>query len=132
MITILVDDLRSFADGRDATVCRTPGAALDVLEGYRGTITCFGDDVEIDELWLDHDMGPGVTIEPVMDWLVKQQFASDLRTDWIKKIWVHTSNPPAGDRMVAALKDAGYNVERFWGSWLNEPMWKYIPVKEEM
>lgn len=116
MITVLVDDLRSFADGREAIVYRDPWKAVnDIARCDR-----------IDELWLDHDMGPGITIQPVIFLLCDTGRARLQRR--IGKVWVHTSNPPAGERMVATLRDAGYNVERFWESFLAEPMWKYVPL----
>ncbi len=46
---ILVDDLRSFVDGRAAEVARTSAAGVELLHRYRGR--------RLDELWLDHDLG---------------------------------------------------------------------------
>ena len=44
---VLVDDLRSFVDGRNAEVARTSAAGVEILDRYR--------DRHLDELWLDHD-----------------------------------------------------------------------------
>jgi hypothetical protein len=43
-IVVLVDDLRSFVDGRAADVARTSAEAVKVLERYRSQ--------RLDELWL--------------------------------------------------------------------------------
>ena len=50
----LVDDLRSFVDGRRADVARTNAAGADLLNRHR--------DQRLDELWLDHDLGADDTI----------------------------------------------------------------------
>jgi hypothetical protein len=34
--TVLIDDLRSFVDGRDAEVARTSSAGVELLTGFRG------------------------------------------------------------------------------------------------
>ncbi|GLY26513.1 hypothetical protein Misp04_62440 [Micromonospora sp. NBRC 101691] len=56
---VLVDDLRSFVDGRAAQVARTSAAGVEVLERHRGR--------RLDELWLDHDLGGDDTIWPVVE-----------------------------------------------------------------
>nr|WP_071808555.1 cyclic-phosphate processing receiver domain-containing protein [Couchioplanes caeruleus] len=46
---VLVDDLRSFVDGRPAKVARTSSAGVELLDRHRS--------YRLDELWLDHDLG---------------------------------------------------------------------------
>ena len=46
---VLVDDLRSFADGRPAVVTRTSADGVAVLLRHRAG--------RLAELWLDHDLG---------------------------------------------------------------------------
>jgi hypothetical protein len=61
------------------------------------------------ELWLDYNLGPGLTIEPVMRLLVER--AARGRPLPIGVIWVHTSGSAEGDAMVAALAP-WYRVRR--------------------
>ena len=56
MLTVLIDDLRDFRDGREAIVLRTSTDGLSYLNGFQG---------HLDELWLDHDLGGDDTIRPV-------------------------------------------------------------------
>ncbi|WP_309232287.1 cyclic-phosphate processing receiver domain-containing protein [Micromonospora tarensis] len=56
---VLVDDLRSFVDGRSAEVARTSTAGVGLLDRYR--------DRRLDELWLDHDLGGDDTNWPVVE-----------------------------------------------------------------
>ncbi|WP_406081647.1 cyclic-phosphate processing receiver domain-containing protein [Micromonospora sp. NBC_00858] len=63
---VLVDDLRSFVDGRSAEVARTSAAGVEVLHRHR--------DGRLDELWLDHDLGGDDTIRPVVAILEQAAF----------------------------------------------------------
>lgn len=65
--------------------------------------------VKVDELWLDHDLGRLETapygwdsIMPVVYWL-EETAISGIGPD-IGTILVHTSNPPAGEQMMAILR----------------------------
>ncbi|SCF05784.1 hypothetical protein GA0070612_3406 [Micromonospora chokoriensis] len=62
----MVDDLRSFLDGRSAAVARTSAAGVDLIDRYRGR--------RLDELWLDHDLGGDDTIWPVVEVLERAAF----------------------------------------------------------
>lgn len=53
------------------------------------------------EVWLDYNLGPGMTIEPVMQLL--EERATRGQPLPIGVICVHTSGPVEGDAMVAAL-----------------------------
>ncbi len=61
------------------------------------------------EVWLDHNLGPGLTIEPVMRLL--EERATRGQPLPIGLICVHTSGPAEGDAMVAALAP-WYRVRR--------------------
>ncbi len=61
------------------------------------------------ELWLDDNLGPGLTIEPVLRLL--EERAARGRPLPIGVICVHTSGPAEGDAMVAALTP-WYRVRR--------------------
>jgi hypothetical protein len=62
----LIDDLRSFSDGRSALVARTSGEGVPLLQQHRQT--------RIDELRLDHELGGEDTIWPVAEVLERAAF----------------------------------------------------------
>jgi hypothetical protein len=117
MKTILIDDLRSFADDRECLVARAVDVGIRMLNEARS----YGDDVE---LWLDHDLGPGLTIWPIVELLEREHFGN------VKKIYVHTSNPPEATRMSVALKKSGYDVVRFGDYGVNRNHWVWVPLRE--
>ena len=97
---VLVDDLRSFVDGRRAEVARTSAAGVDLLHRYRGQ--------RLDELWLDHDLGEDDTIWPVVEVLERAAF-EDRRFD-IGVINVHSANPAGAAKITQVLRHWGYRV----------------------
>ena len=99
-VTVLVDDVRSFRDGRPARVARSSAAALDLLGSLAGS--------RIDDLWLDHDLVGRDTIQPVVQWMVQQAEAgSPVRTGMVH---IHASRFEAAHEMRTALAAAGYPV----------------------
>lgn len=108
MTVVLIDDERSFKDAPDdANVIRTVKAALEWLESKELP--------EIDQLWLDHDLGEidgEVTdIMPFVKKLEEKAFFDEAPV--IHMVIVHTSNPSGGDNIVAALKRF-FRVERVY------------------
>lgn len=103
---LLVDDLRSFVDGRKAEVARTSAAGVELLERYRRE--------RLDELWLDHDLGDDDTIWPVVD--VLERAAFDGRPFDIGVVNIHSANPAGVTKMVQALRRWGYRVRIASGS----------------
>jgi hypothetical protein len=97
---VLVDDLRSFVDGRTAEVARTSGAGVELLDRYRGQ--------RLDELWLDHDLGGEDTIWPVVELLERAAFEG--RPFNVGLIIIHSANPPGAAKMELALRHWGYRV----------------------
>ena len=93
---LVVDDQRTFRF--PAVYARTVDAGLALL-----------DEREWTEVWLDYDLGHGANIEPVVHHL--EERASRERPLGIGRIYVHTSAPEAGDRMVARL-GRWYDVRR--------------------
>lgn len=100
MTVLLIDDLRSFVDGRSAEVARTSRAGVGLLERYR--------DQRVAELWLDHDLGGDDTIWPVVE--VLEEAAFDGRPFDIGVVTIHSANPAGAAKMAQALRRWGYHV----------------------
>ncbi len=103
---VLVDDLRSFVDGRSAQVARTSAAGVELLDRHR--------DRRLDELWLDHDLGEDDTIWPVVE--VLERAAFEARPFDIGVINVHSANPAGVAKLVQVLRHWGYRVQVASGS----------------
>ncbi|MBM0224240.1 hypothetical protein DKT69_21980 [Micromonospora sicca] len=95
--SFLVDDFRSFVDGRKAEVARTSAAGVQLLNRYRGQ--------RLDELWLDHDLSGDDTIWPVVELLERAAFEG--RPLDIGVVYVHTANSAGATKIV--------QVPRHWG-----------------
>ena len=103
---ILIDDLRSFVDGRSAEVARTSAAGVELLNRFR--------DRRLDELWLDHDLGEDDTIWPVVEVLERAAFED--RPFDIGVIKVHSSNPAGASKIAQVLRHWGYKAHVASGS----------------
>ncbi len=104
---ILVDDTRSFADGRACRVARTADDAIALLRRYQFSV--------IDQLWLEPDLGwlpdaTPLTAQPVVDELVSA--AADGCGYDIGEIRIHGTNPSGARLMKTGLQRAGYRVVR--------------------
>ncbi|MFI5843708.1 cyclic-phosphate processing receiver domain-containing protein [Catenuloplanes sp. NPDC051500] len=97
---VLVDDLRSFVDGRLAEVARTSSAGVELLDRYRGQ--------RLDELWLDHDLGDDDTIWPVVE--VLERAAFECRPFDVGVVIIHSANPAGAAKMAQALRRWNYPV----------------------
>ncbi|MEH0825189.1 MULTISPECIES: cyclic-phosphate processing receiver domain-containing protein [unclassified Micromonospora] len=113
---LLVDDLRSFVDGRVAQVARTSAAGIEALERHRGQW--------LDELWLDHDLGGDDTIWPVVE--VLEQAAFEEHPFDIGVVYVHSANPAGAAKIAQVLRRWGYNVRSVIGA----PQVGYLPPSE--
>ncbi|MFI6262850.1 cyclic-phosphate processing receiver domain-containing protein [Micromonospora sp. NPDC051006] len=113
---VLVDDLRSFVDGRTARVARTSAAGVVELGHHRGQ--------RLDELWLDHDLGGDDTIWPVVE--VLEQAAFEERPFDIGVVFVHSANPAGATKILQALRRWGYHVRSAAGA----PQVGYLPEAE--
>ncbi|MEV4347805.1 cyclic-phosphate processing receiver domain-containing protein [Actinoplanes sp. NPDC049596] len=105
-VVVLIDDLRSFADGRPAELARTSAAGVTLLDELRGR--------RIDELWLDHDLGGEDTIWPVVELLERAAF--DGRPFDIGIVYIHSANPPGVVKIRQALERWNYPVRSVPGS----------------
>ncbi|WP_433366973.1 cyclic-phosphate processing receiver domain-containing protein [Actinoplanes sp. CA-142083] len=103
---VLIDDLRSFLDGRHAQVARTSPAGVELLNRYR--------DQHLDELWLDHDLGHDDTIWPVVE--VLERAAFEERPFDIGVIIVHSANPAGAAKIAQVLRRWGYRIQVAPGS----------------
>ncbi|WIM93416.1 hypothetical protein ACTOB_005393 [Actinoplanes oblitus] len=103
---VLIDDLRSFADGRTAEVARTSAAGVALLDRLR--------EQRIDELWLDHDLGDDDTIWPVV--AVLERAAFEERPFDIGLILIHSANPGGAAKMIQSLRRWAYPVRLATGS----------------
>jgi hypothetical protein len=97
---VLVDDLRSFVDGRPAEVARTSAAGVELLDRHRKH--------RLDELWLDHDLGDDDTIWPVVEILERAAFEG--RPLDIGVVIIHSANPAGAAKMAQVLRRWNYPV----------------------
>jgi hypothetical protein len=93
---LVIDDLRTFAFA--AVYARTSREGLALLEERPWR-----------EVWLDHDLGHGADIKPVVR-LLEERGSLGQPLD-VGLICVHTSDPVEGDAMVAGL-GRWYQVRR--------------------
>lgn len=114
MTILLVDDLRTFADGRECVIARSSAAAIKWLEE--------NPDADLDEVWLDHDLGGADTGMKVVEWL-------EANTPPIGLVVVHSSNPPGARRMLVALERAGYMTSQHYDTWADNT-WTWIPPSD--
>ncbi len=101
-LTVLVDDVRSFRDGRPCQVARSSAAAVELLRDLRGQ--------RIDELWLDHDLVADDTVWPVVRLLEDAHLAGECFG--IGLVQVHASRSGAAHQVLVSLRRAGYTTLR--------------------
>ncbi|WP_433465252.1 cyclic-phosphate processing receiver domain-containing protein [Spirillospora sp. CA-128828] len=95
-----IDDLRPLPGA--TRIARTSQEGVLLLEEHR--------DHEIDELWLDHDLGGDDSIMPVVSLLEEAAFEG--RPFKIGMIFVHSANPSGAETVVRVLKRWDYPVRR--------------------
>ncbi|MQY08425.1 cyclic-phosphate processing receiver domain-containing protein [Actinomadura macrotermitis] len=99
-IILGVDDLRPLPQA--TRLARTSGEGVLLLEEHR--------DLEIDELWLDHDLGWDDSIMPVVALPEEAAFAG--RPFRIGMVFVHSANPGGAETVVRVLRRWNYRVRR--------------------
>lgn len=94
---ILIDDVRSFRDGREAIVARTVNEGVEVLTNAG----------HIDELWLDFMLKGTSSVDEIL---------SELRNDGVKldvdRVFVHSSAPMAYQLLSMLLGMLGVTKEK--------------------
>lgn len=93
---VVVDDERTFAGHVDVYL-RTEDEALAWFA--RWLSNPYSD--PITELWLDHDLGDGGTVQPVADFLEWVVMATGTDHPEIGQVRVHSQNPVGADRLVS-------------------------------
>ncbi|MFB4316311.1 cyclic-phosphate processing receiver domain-containing protein [Actinomadura sp. 21ATH] len=99
-VILAVDDVRELP--RATRIARTSQEGVRLLEEHRAR--------EIDELWLDHDLGGEDSIMPVVTLLERAAF--DGRPFTIGTVYVHSANPIGAETVVRVLKRWSYNVRQ--------------------
>lgn len=89
IMKLWVDDERPAPDDT-WVVTETSGAAKDLIRLWRGS----GRPDRFEEISLDHDLGGEDTGMLVLEYMVLLGF-------WPRTVTIHTSNPPARQRMLA-------------------------------
>lgn len=112
---VVIDDERipAFPPAEDGFVFFVYGSLHDGTEGLE---YFHRHNLSIEELWLDHDLGvredsvdPYETIMPIVNWL--EELGHNGTPFNVGTIFIHTSNPPAGEQMRMALEPY-YDVKR--------------------
>lgn len=101
-LTVLVDDVRSFRDGRPCRVARSSAEGVALMTELR--------EQRIQHLWLDHDLVGDDTIWPVVHLLDDAALAG--RPFDVGVVHVHASRAGPAHQMQVSLRRAGYVVER--------------------
>ncbi|MGI5163525.1 cyclic-phosphate processing receiver domain-containing protein [Spirillospora sp. CA-253888] len=99
-IILGIDDLRPLPGA--TRIARTSREGVLLLKEHR--------DLDIDELWLDHDLGEDDDILPVVTLLEEAAFQG--RPFRIGTIYVHSANPIGAETVVRALSRWNYRVRR--------------------
>lgn len=111
---VVIDDMRSPVRSESNQIVtfllKTPEEGLQVVKEFHAS------GVVIEELWLDHDMGidpdtgQDLNIMPIVEYLEEHAFQDDPVA--VDHIFIHTSNPYAGEQMMRALSRHYPHVSR--------------------
>lgn len=93
---LVIDDMRTFRFPAVFARTAVEGLALIASRAWR-------------EGWLDHNLGHGADITPIVRFLTEQ--AAGGKPVSVRLIYVHTSDPVAGEAMMADL-GPWYHVRR--------------------
>ena len=115
MATVLIDDVRRFADDRECLTYRSSRAAI------QGLASLLESGTEIEELWLDFDLAGDDTLRPVLAWLERMDGAGQRPA--IRKTFIVTSSSRGTHEIRLVLDRLGYPYERLY-SLRNRLTWK--------
>ncbi len=101
-LTVLVDDVRCFRDGRACLIARSSQAGITLLTGLQRQ--------RIEHLWLDHDLGGDATIWPVIRLL--EDAAEAGHPFDIGVCHIHASRSGPAHQMGISLRRVGFRTER--------------------
>lgn len=93
MVVLLVDDERSFKDGRECVTVRSVDEAIDFTEGLSS----------VDELWLDYILLGTDSADAFLFHLLRRKASGNPLL--IKKAYIHTSSYMAVGLLEALLND---------------------------
>lgn len=115
MKILLVDDERSFVDGREYQVARTSWEAIKFF--INGDDETDYNGAEFDEVWLDFNL---VGSDSGMEFcnFVREAARTGNRLN-IGRFVIHTSSWAGANLMAGVLQGAGYDTERFDMSFQN-------------
>lgn len=94
---LVIDDLRTFRFPATYARSAAEGRRLLLAHPWR-------------EIWLDHDLGPGEDIRPLVRMLEERAFAGDPLA--VERIVVHSANPAGAADIARGLTARGYRVVR--------------------
>jgi hypothetical protein len=105
---LLVDDVRSFRDGRPAQIARTAAESIEIMRSRPHQ--------RITQLWLDHDLAgrnaTDVTAMPVVAEIVAAVERGEPYD--IAAVHVHTSNPRGAVAIRSELARVGIHTVRWY------------------
>jgi hypothetical protein len=121
---LVIDDERTFAQDPnlvgyvDWVYARTSDEGIvAIVKAWTNYALHYGNMVD---LYLDHDLGEGDTIMPVVDFLYVAGRQSGIMNpsdmvrppQFISNIFIHSQNPTAGDTIIPLLSPLYSNVQR--------------------
>ncbi|MEV5387246.1 cyclic-phosphate processing receiver domain-containing protein [Streptomyces sp. NPDC052721] len=99
-IILAIDDLKT--QPQPTRLARTSREGVQLLQEHQ--------DIFIDELWLDHDLGEDDSIMPMVTLLDEAAFQGN--PFQIGTVYVHNANPIGAETVVRSLSHCKYRVRR--------------------
>jgi hypothetical protein len=93
MAVLLLDDERSFKDGRESLVARTVAEAIELTDPLN----------ELDELWLDYVLAGWTSTDEYLYHLLKRKREGNPLA--LKTVYIHTSSFSAVELLQELLSD---------------------------
>jgi hypothetical protein len=103
-LTILVDDIRTFADGRPHL------RLLDSRQATTALRSLADSGLPIAELWLDYHLGPSDSVRPVLRLLEELDDLGHRLA--IRRVIAHTSDPAGAREIERTCRQLQYEFQR--------------------